>query len=192
MDFQELVTSRRTVQNYVSRAEVDVAAVREALELSLWAPNHKLTFPWVYVWIGDRARAALAELAVELKQAKSGEVFSPAKAGAARENVLAPSVLIGLGVKLLPGGGGIDEHRYHEDFATLACSVQIASLRLWEKGLGSKWSTGGWTVHERTYELLGVNPGQVRLEGALMIGQALHTPRVPPRPSLDQFLRSTE
>lgn len=181
MDFRELVLTRRTVHNYHSDPVPD-SLVEESLKLSLWAPNHRLTFPWVYTWTGSTAREKLAALAVELKSAK--EPLSPEKMKAVRETVLAPSHLISLGLKRSEKPSIM-----HEDYATLACSVQIMSMHLWQHGVATKWSTGGFGVHEKTYGILGLDPSLVRLEGILMIGRAQTVPASPERPPLSKFLR---
>lgn len=183
MDLRQLIQTRRTVHNYTP-AKVDDQIVAEALALSLWAPNHKLSYPWVYRQLGPETRVKLAELAVELKGAKSP--LSDIKAKAVRDNVTVPSHLIALGMKR-----SADVGRQHEDYATLSCSVQILSLFLWEKGIASKWSTGGWSMHPRAYPLIGVDPAEVSLEGCLMIGHAQIKPPAPERPPLAQFLRQT-
>lgn len=184
MKLDELVRSRRTVHNY-TRENVAWAVVERALQLSLWVPNHKLSYPWVYTRIGADARTALADLSVELK-AKKGEL-SDVKRQAIRDNILAPAHILSLGLRR-----HADERRQHEDFATLACSVQIISLALWEQGVASKWSTGGNWTHAKAYEVLGLDPGNVQLEGALLIGHALHMPEAPARPDLKEILRESK
>jgi nitroreductase len=183
MDLAQITASRRTVHNYKTD-KVDDSLVLRALELSLWAPNHKLTFPWSYVWVGPAARSRLADLSAELKAAK--KPLSDVEKTAVRATVTNPSHLIALGIRRS------DEHRQHEDFATLAASVQIACLYLWEKGVGTKWTTGGWTRHSNTYKILGVNPEDISLEGGLMIGVPVIVPAATSRPSLDKFLHRTE
>ena len=183
MDLERLISTRRTVGNYRADKISDELVV-EALRLSLWAPNHKLSFPWVYILIGPAARAKLADLAVEAKSAKGP--LSDVKAKAVRESVRNPSHLLSLGIRRG------DPHRQHEDYATLACSVQIMSLYLWSHGVATKWSTGGWSMHERAYDILGVDRERVSLEGALMIGMPLQMPPAPERPRLDELLRRTE
>jgi nitroreductase len=183
MDFKQLILSRRTVHNY-KPTRVDDELVQEALRLSLWSPNHRLTFPWFYSEIGPEARARLADLAVQLKSQKAP--LSDVKEAAVRASVLNPSHLIALGRKRAD-----EPSAEHEDFATLAGSVVIASLFLWEKGVATKWSTGGWTLHPKTYEVLGADPKEVRLEGCLMIGVADIVPHVSKRPDLKEILKKT-
>lgn len=182
MDFAELTQSRRTVQQFAATG-IEDHLVEEALRLSLWAPNHRTTWPWAYYWTGPETRRHLADLSVELKSVR--ETLSEVKKAALRDSVLNPSHLIFLGLRKS------EPKLEHEDFATLSCSVQIATTWLWEKGIGTKWSTGAFTMHPRTYEILGVDPGKVQLEGALMIGLAAQTPKTPERPPLSQHLLRT-
>jgi nitroreductase len=186
MDLAELTVSRRTVHNYTTEPVADVV-VERALELSLWAPNHKLTFPWAYFWLGAKTRQRIAEFNVEMKLRREPEL-SDTKKRAARENVLNPSHLILLGMRK----GAADAARRHEDFATLACAVQIASLYLWDQGVASKWSTGGWATAPEVYAILGISADEIQLEGALMVGHAQNVPAPPMRPPLSRFLRRME
>ena len=184
MDLAELTLSRRTVHNF-KKAKVDNAVVEKALELSLWALNHKLTFPWQYFWIGDVARKKLAELSVEIKNAK--EPLNDVKKKAVTEKITNPSHIILLGLRRSP-----DVLRAHEDYASLACAVQIASLYLWEQHIGSKWTTGGFSSHARTYEIMGISPDEVQLEGALLVGIPLIVPAATKRPPLERFMQRVE
>jgi len=184
MDVKELILTRRTIHNFLPD-KVDDGLVQTALELSLWAPNHKLSFPWIYVDVGTQTREKLADLAVQLKTV-DGPALSEAKVQATRENVLNPSHVIGVGIRRSP-----EPLRQHEDYAALAGGLQNAALYLWSLGVASKWSTGGWTKHTRTYEILGLDPQEVVLEGCLLIGQARVVPAVPERPTLAKHLRQT-
>lgn len=184
MDFEQLVTTRRTVHNFTAE-KVGEEMVVEALRLSLWAPNHKLTFPWVYTLVGSRARQQLADLYVSGKRAKDPSM-SEVKAAASRQTILNPSHFISVGVRRS------EAKRQHEDYATLACSMQIMSMFLWKQGVATKWTTSGFTTHESVYGILGLNPGEVVLEGALMIGKAAVMPAAPERPKLDSIFRRVE
>lgn len=184
MSLENLIRQRRTIQQFTAE-KVSDEIVKQALDLSLWAPNHKLTFPWHWTLIGSSGREKLADLAVELKEKKSSEPAGEAKIKAIRESVVTPSHLILLSVQRSG-----DEERLWEDYATMACSVQIASLYLWEKGVGSKWSTSGFTKNAKTYELFSIDPSREKLVGALLIGKYTRVPLTASRPPIEKFLRS--
>jgi nitroreductase len=183
MNFRELTKARRTVHSF-KESPVDESLVLEALQLSLWAPNHKLTFPWVFTLVGPAAREGLAKLAVELKSQK--EPLSDFKANIVRESVIKPAHLVSLAVKR-----SAKSEQMHEDYATLACSVQIACLDLWQNGIATKWSTSGFARHAKTYSILGLYEAEVQLEGILMVGIAEKFPPAPQRPNCEKFLRRT-
>lgn len=181
MNLKELIRSRRTIQTF-SNEKVDDVIVKEALELSLWALNHKLTFPWFYKIVGAAEREKIADLAVELKNKKGS--MSDAMKASMRQNMMNPSHYVAVGIK--KSG---DEFTDKENYATLACSMQIASLALWEKSIGSKWSSSGFTTHPKIYEILGISADEVQLEGGLMIGKATIVPPAAKRPDLSEVLR---
>jgi nitroreductase len=184
MEFSQLVRSRRTVHNYLPE-KVSEELVVEALRLSLWAPNHKLTFPWSYTLVGPVARERIADLALELKIKKDAQM-SDLKKRLQRESVLTPSHVVSFGIRLS------EPKQEHEDTATVAASIYAASLFLWDNGISTKWTTSGWSKHARTYEILGLNPSEVRLEGCLLIGKPAVVPALHERPPLDSFLRRVE
>jgi nitroreductase len=180
MNLVELVRTRRTVHSYKPQ-KISDSIVERALELSLWAPNHKLTFPWAYFWVEGDSRQRLADLAVELKATK--EPMTETKVLATRANVLNPSHMILLGQRR-----SNDPRRMHEDFATVACGAQLAMLYLWEQGIASKWSTGGYSGHARTFDILGIRQDEFELHGCLFIGVAAQIPPATERPPLAKFL----
>jgi nitroreductase len=181
VDLIRLIKERRTIQLF-SAEKISDSVVNEALELSLWAPNHKNTFPWVYRIVDAAKRQKLGELGVWLKEQKGPASETTKKA--VFESVTIPSHYVALGTKK-SGDGKTDL----ENFATLACSVQIASMFLWDKGIGAKWTTSAFSMHAKTYEILGLSPEEVILRGGLFIGKAAMVPPVRQRPSLETILK---
>lgn len=174
MSFEELVQTRRTIQQFTDE-KIPNELIHKALSLGLWALNHKLTFPWRWIDVGAAHREKLADLAEELKPGK-----------AKRDVIIKPSHYIALSMIRSE-----DSERLWEDFATMACSVQIISLFLWKQGVGSKWTTSGFTKHEKTYSILEVDAHKEKLVGGLFIGKPAMIPKTAGRPELSQFLRST-
>lgn len=181
MKLEDLIKERRTVHEY-QKVEVDWNIVSRALELSLWSLNHKLTFPWVYYRVGPLAKQKIAEILVEKKEAKKGPLSEIMQASI-RSKILNPSEVIFLGQKKAK-----DAHQQKEDYATLACSIQLASLYLWEQGLGSKWSTGDFTQSEKTFAALNIDTKEVEIVGCLFVGVAANTPKTTLRPPLAEVL----
>lgn len=181
MNIENIIKERRTVHEYKGQKVPD-ALVEKGLELALWAPNHKLTNPWKFVWMGPSAREKIADLSVQIKKQKDPNLSELAQQKL-KQKFLEPSHLIAILQKK-----SADAFQYKEDYASISCGVQNASLFLWEKGIGSKWTTGAVTTHEKTYKALNINFEKEEIMGFLWIGYAAQVPQAPKRPSLTDSL----
>lgn len=185
--FTELVRGRRTIHEFDSTAEVSWTLVSQALNHSLWALNHRLTFPWRYFRLGPQARARVAELALAVYlEEKSLTKISAVLEAQIKNKVLDPSELIVLGLKR-----NTKPEVAREDYATLSASVMIASLSLWQHQIGSKWSTGKVSRSPGLYEILSCDKDEVELCGFLFVGKQSQVPRDQSRPPLSEFLTET-
>lgn len=182
MDIESVIRQRRTIHQFNGQPVRD-DLIRTALDLALWAPNHKLTFPWKFYDLGPDAKANVIDLAARLKSKKGGAEFTPAMEKSLRDKLESASRLIFLGIKKSDSA-----FQMREDYATLACGVQNASLYLWSHGVGSKWSTAEFTSAPEAYDILQIDPREVELVGVLLIGHFSGPVRMPPRPPLETFL----
>lgn len=162
-EFIQLIKERRTIHSYIQK-EVPQAWIEEAVRLSLWAPNHRLSFPWKYYLLSNETQNQVFSWACENK--KVSPTDDVASVRVIKEQFLNPRILV-LGMKK-----DSNPVVQKEDYATLSCSVQILSMHLWQKGLGSKWSTGKVSRDPRLYSLLGISENEVAIEGMLMMGWA--------------------
>lgn len=179
MNTHEALMSRRTIHEFRPDPLPD-GVLERALEAALRAPNHKLTNPWRFTQVGPHARRTFVDIAAELK-------FGPEYTEKQRVNIgakmeVSPVFLV-VSQALAP-----DAVRRHEDFASVACAIQNLSLALWADGVGSKWSTTGAIRDARVYELLGIDPSQEEIVGAVFAGYAEVVPN-PPRKGLDEVFR---
>jgi nitroreductase len=146
-DFAALARGRRSIDLFEQQS-VPVGVVRDAIEVARWAPNHRLTEPWRFYLIGPSTTRAIVDLAVEIETAAKGE-----RAGVARRARL----------EAIPGFFVLTSRRSdeslldRENYAACCCAAQNLLLYLWQRGVGSKWTTGGITRHARFYELLGID-----------------------------------
>lgn len=171
MSVLELIKKRRTIHTYKSQ-KVDEEHIMNAIEAANMAPNHKLTFPWRFTVISDQKRDQIIQLAVQLKKEKDAK-FSEIKEKALCEKLKAPSHMIA--IRCLKSESTFQQQ---EDYASVASAIQNMSLYLWENEIGSKWSTAGFTSHDKAYELLKINSNKEMIVGFLFVG---YFERLPPK-----------
>lgn len=184
MDLQECLLQRRTIHDYKPEP-VNEEFIEQALVAALHAPNHKNTQPWRFYRIGSETRKKIADLSVQLKQAKSSEPLSPAIQESQRNKMLSPYALLVIARKEHD-----DPTVAREDYAAIACGVQNFCLSLWARGVGSKWSTGGVTRHPSLYEWLGIDSEKEKIEGFLWVGVPQRVPPRPPKINLAEALKN--
>lgn len=184
MTFQELITDRRTIHDY-QPGPVPEGAVERAVSAAMAAPNHRMTEPWRFVRVGPDARGALATISADLKGGP--EALGEAALQKLKAKMLNPAELL-----VVCQVRNDDPDVAREDYAAVACAVQNAMLSFWSEGVGSKWSTGGVTTDERTYQRLGVDATKEEIVGFLWAGRALRSdlPKPRRRRSLAEVLRS--
>ncbi|MFM8906032.1 MAG: hypothetical protein ACKOIZ_00225, partial [Actinomycetota bacterium] len=69
-DFSALVRARRTNLMIDRSRDVEPAMVQQLCELSTWAPNHKLTWPWVFAEVRGESRLQLGSVCAEVMAAQ--------------------------------------------------------------------------------------------------------------------------
>src|SRR5690606_32779041 len=145
--FADAIRARRSIELF-EPGHVDDAVVREAIEVARWAPNHRLTQPWRFYLIGAATRAAIADLVGTIETRDKGE-----RVGAVKRARVASMP----GMLVLTSQRSTDELRDREDYAACCCAAQNLMLYLWQRGVGSKWTTGTVTREAAFYELLGID-----------------------------------
>ena len=71
MNIDGVLQGRRTIHSYSDKL-VDEKRVLEALHSALFAPNHKLTFPWHFTLVGKQTRTLLTQVDQRLAVDKAG------------------------------------------------------------------------------------------------------------------------
>lgn|GEM_PF-108338 len=182
MELKELIKTRRTVHEFSDKVVSD-SEVMTALEMALWAPNHKNTHPWIFFVIGPKTREKLIQLAIDLK-GSDGKQLPETKIEKIKSKLGRCSHMVAMAMNKSD-----DAFREKEDYATLACGIQNLSLYLHNQNIGSKWSTGKFTRHPKTYEILELNSDKIEIVGVLLIGHSLRGNLSPPqRPNLQDTI----
>jgi nitroreductase len=186
-ELQRLITTRKTAQRFEPEP-IPAGAVTRALRCAITAPNHKLTNPWRFVRVGERTRADLEDLYIDLKSEK--RQLSENEEKRLRRKVGDPPELVAVVQELTD-----DDFRRREDYAAVACAVQNLSLSLWSEGVYSKWNTGSLTRQDETYDWLNVDSTSEEIVGFIWIGYIREDYREnpkPPRDPLDEVVERVE
>lgn len=178
MQISQIIKERRTTHDYQPNFSVSIDILKKAIEMAIYAPNHKLTFPWSFSISGAQSKKMLTELALNLLSEK--EPITEDKKNAVLKRYDSVSHIIAVGQKK-----STSAQQSKEDYASVACGVQNMCLYLWDKGIGTKWSTGKICNHTKTYNIFKVDPEWVEIVGLLWVGKPLNNPPVPKRPSID-------
>ena len=165
---QEILNSRRTVYRFRDK-QIDPSDLEQAFEAANNAPSHKQTYPWKYYVLGRETREMLLPSVISLsreKEIRKGGEVSESFETRAVSKIMDIPVIIAVTTKLTPD----DAFREEEDYAATVCSLHNLVLSLWDKGIGSQWSTGGITRHPSTYKNIGISDSLERIIGFVKIG----------------------
>ena len=165
MDAEAAIRARRTHKQF-GAAPVDAGTVRELVELSRFAPNHKLTQPWRFRALGPEARRRIEELAGEKEAVKLRR---------------APTLV--LATALLSGDPHVDE----EDLHATACAVYAVLLGATNRGLASYWRTPSCLSERPIRDALGL-AAEERVVALIHLGPAVSEPPPKERLAVDDLL----
>ena len=115
MGIKELISSRRTIKKFKAD-KVEKEKILEWLQVSTFAPNHKMTEPWEILFIGEKTRKELNH--------KTNFGNAP----------LLIAVLSNKGRNVL---------EREENYASVSCFIQNFILQAWDSGVGTFWSSVG-------------------------------------------------
>ena len=141
---EKLVRERRTIHDF-TQDPIPAEQVRDnMLAAACWAPNHHLTQPWRFYWIGDETREAIARLNATMVAQKKGEAAGEEKYQRWRT---IPGWLVVTSAREATMSSGTVK------IMSTCCVIHNFSLLLWAQGIGVKWTTGAVTRSEEFYDL---------------------------------------
>lgn len=163
----DLITSRRTIHDFKMEPVPSPEILKQAIDISRWAPNHHLTEPWHIYLLGKETVSAVVELNTELIRQNDGEEAAAAKK--ARWSAIP-------GWFVVTCDRSSDDLRQQEDYAACCCMIQNILLFLWNVGIGVKWSTGKIIRDKHFYDLLWIDADAEFVVGIFWYGYAAEIP----------------
>jgi nitroreductase len=185
MLFNQVVMSRRSIFKFDDKTVV-LADIFPLLSAAVMAPNHGLTQPWQFLWVGEQTKTVLAESYGHARALKKCSVdssdFAEQKSKAVARFMAIPAVLM--------VACRIDDHPIvaEEDYAATCCAVQNLLLAATDQGLGAQWSTHPMIQDKGVLEVLGLDVQKMRLVAMVYLGYPAVIPPAPPRKAASEFL----
>ncbi|MFJ5623084.1 nitroreductase [Peribacillus loiseleuriae] len=180
MSLSTIIKERRTVKRYKD-TPVSVELIQDLLETAVWAPNHKMTQPWRFIFVQGDSLIALAEAAQAAAMAKEKDPAKKEAAGQREFNKIStpPSILLAV-MKEDP-----NPVTREEDFAAISCVIHNFTLLAWEQGLGTFWATYATIFAKQFREACGVQPGE-KIVGSIHVGYPDMIPNPRERKSIEE------
>ena len=173
-DFSSLVRARRTNLMIDRTRDLDPAIVQQLCELATWAPNHKLTWPWIFAEVRGDARQRLGETCADV-MATQGEP-EPRVAKTRGKFARTPVVLV-VGSEV-----GDSELRTAENRDAVSAAVQTLLLAATSLGLASFWSSCPKGANDAVATFCGF-PADTTIVAMVYLGWPTDTPQGFERPA---------
>lgn len=163
------ITGRRSVKEFESRP-VPRAVIGRLLEVSVWAPNHRLTEPWRFYVLDGASRRRLGEVARRVTSDNLSRMAEADPAVVARKAEEAAQAWAGVPAlvyvtTLTDANPEIDL----ENYGAACCAVQNMMLLAHAAGLATSWSSGAVAAAEELRSLAGAGVDE-RLVGLIRLG----------------------
>lgn len=186
MELVSAIQQRRSVFKFTDKP-VTLADVMPLLSLAVLAPNHRLTQPWRFLWIGAQTKQALSAYYAEAKALKKVDRANPAFVDyyqyAQQRFMATPAIL------MVACQTNDDPVIAEEDYAATCCAIQNFLLAVTDQGLGAQWSTHPIIKDEQVLALLGLDAQKERLIAMIYLGYPAQIPPAPPRKTVQAILR---
>ncbi|MDX1519160.1 MAG: nitroreductase [Gammaproteobacteria bacterium] len=170
---KKLIRNRRSINIFDQEREVPVGIIREAIDVAVWAPNHRMTEPWRFYLVGQETKRKICELNADIVTAAKGEAAGKIKLD---KWMKVPGWLVVTCQK------SDDPVMQQEDYAACACVIHNLSLILWSQGIGMKWTTGEVTRDDRFYDLVWIDRDAETVVGLMWYGYPDESPAGNRRP----------
>ncbi len=148
---RELIRARRTDMMVDKDRALDSGTLEKLCELAMWAPNHKMTFPWMFAAVTGDARARLSNCTADA-MAREGD--KPEKVAKARTKFQRAPVILIVGTE--PGDTQL---RTEENRDAVSAGIQNILLGATTLGLASFWSSCPKGVNEDVANFCNFKPG---------------------------------
>lgn len=171
--FFDLVRARRTQLVMDVDKPVDRGMIDQLCNAAVWAPNHQLTWPWVFAVYTGESRRRLGEATADAMQSRGD---APMKVAKTRTKYLRAPVIVVVGS--LPGESELETA---ENRDAVSAGIQNMLLGATALGLASFWSSAPKGANETISTVSGFPEG-THVTGLIYLGWPARDPSPGERP----------
>lgn len=172
--FALLAKARRSSLLVDRERDVDTSIITTLCELATWAPNHKLTWPWLFAEVRGESRRRLGDVCADVMAAQ-GEP-APRVEKTRGKFARTPVVLV-VGSEV-----GDSDLRTVENRDAVAAAIQTLLLGATALGLSTFWSSCPKGANDAVAQFCGF-PGDTQVVAMIYIGWSNDAPRGVERPA---------
>ena len=174
----QLIKERRSIRKFKSD-KVSNEILEELLEVTSWAPNHKMTEPWRFIIYKDEGSKVLANIMAKIV-ANSPKKKSPEEVRARFESIPAHVIIV----------MNEDSNNFvmEEDYAATCALIQNFQLAAWERGLGVLWKTDAFIASPTFRKGVGAKPGE-KIAALLQVGYPEVVPKAVERADISERIK---
>lgn len=185
MEFNQLVKERRSIFKFCNRLVV-VDDILPLIEAAIYAPNHHLTQPWRFIYVG---KAHQQRLAFDYAQAKAFKAMAADRQVSDRIRQQAMDKFMAIPALLLVSCR-LDKQLIvqEEDIAATYCAIQNILLAATNQGLGAQWSTHDIIKDAESMQQVGIDLTKERCLAMIYLGYPEVIPPVTNRKCVDDVL----
>ena len=170
----EIIRSRRTNLMIDRERDVDAATIAKLRDVAVWAPNHKLTWPWLFCEVRGAARRQLGDACADVMAAQNEP--SPRVQKTRGKFERSPVVLV------VGSEAGDTELRTAENRDAVSAAVQNVLLGATALGLASFWSSCPTGANDAVAKFCGV-PSGTTIVAMIYLGWPTDVPKGFERPA---------
>ncbi|MCY8496161.1 nitroreductase [Bacillus atrophaeus] len=171
---RDIIRNRRSIRKF--KAEPVASDIMlEMLDSAVYAPNHRLTEPWRFIYVSsETGKKNLANQYISF--------FKRTKPDLTEEKVQnVKNTLSGVpGFLLVVCKVDENERAKDDDFAAVSCLIQNLQLLAWEKGIGMVWKSGPILYDKEMHRAFGLKDDE-RFAAIIQTGYPDEMPKVKDR-----------
>ncbi|MED3387201.1 nitroreductase [Bacillus subtilis] len=171
---RDIIRSRRSIRKF-KQEPVPAAVILDMLETAKYAPNHRVTEPWRFIYVSSETGKAnlintFAAFSKKSKPDMTEEKLQNFKNTLGR----VPGFL------LVVFQEDENERARDDDFAATSSLIQNLQLLAWEKGIGMVWKSGKILYDKEVHQAFGLQDNE-RFAAIIQTGYPDEAPKVKER-----------